>query len=214
MGLTVDIGRRIELVSMDPHFQNISIGLYRRQRDGKPEFLVHTYSGIEGAGQRIGLIATAMTILGGMESTPGETQQLRFPCGFEHHLAARRVFLEACKLDPNNAVNSRPLTILDKKTNRKITAASLGGGVYHLTADGEEEGRASRVAAVAGGLMKLAEMQPVEQSSDRVAFPCGKTHDSLVGLLLVRSLNVRAVIREQEMATSRGVLTAPSAQKL
>jgi hypothetical protein len=214
MGLTVDIGRRIELVSMDPHFQNISIGLYRRQRDSKPEFLVYTYSGVGGAQQRVGFITRAMAILGGMESTSGDTQQLRFPCGFEHHLAARRVFLEACKLDPNNAVNPRPLTILDKKSNRNITAASLGGGVYQLTADGEEEGRASRLSAVAGGLMKLAEMHPADQSLDRVAFPCGEVHDSLVGLLLVRSLNVRAIIREQEMATSRGILTAPSAQKL
>ena len=213
MGLTVKIGRRIELVSMDPHFHNISIGLYRRQHDGKPEFLVHTYSGMEGARQRIGFIASAMAILGGMELTSGETPRLRFPCGFEHHLAARRVFLEACKLDSNNAVNARPLTVLDRKSNRNIVVASLGGGVYHLTADGEEESRASRVSAVAGGLMKLAEMRPVDQCLDRVAFPCGEAHDSLVGLLLVRSLNVRAVIREQEIATSRGILTSPSAQK-
>jgi hypothetical protein len=213
MGLTVDLGRRIELVSMDPHFQNISVGLYRRQGDGKPEFLVHTYSGIEGARQRVEFIARAMAILGGMELALGEPQKLRFPCGSEHHLAARRVFLEACKLDPNNAVNPRPLTILDKKSSRNITAASLGGGVYHLTADGEEEGRANRIAAVTGGLIKLAEMRPADQSLDRVAFPCGQAHDSLVGLLLVRSLNVRAIIREQEMATSRGILTAPSAQK-
>ena len=213
MGLTVDLGRRIELVSMDPHFHNISIGLYRQQRGGKPEFLVHTYSGIEGAQQRLKFIARAMAILGGMESTSGGPQELRFPCGSEHHLAARRVFLEACKLDPNNPVNPRPLTILDKKSGRNITAASLGGGVYHLTADGEAEGRANRISAVAGGLVKLAEMRPVDQSSDRVAFPCGQAHDSLVGVLLVRSLNVRAIIREQDMATSRGILTAPSAQK-
>jgi hypothetical protein len=213
MGLTIDLGRRIELVSMDPHFHDISIGLYRRQRDGKPEFLVHTYSGVEGAPQRVRFVAAAMAILGGMESTSGETCQLQFPCGFEHLLAAKRVFLEACKLAPDNAVNPRPLTILDKKSNRNITAASLGGGVYHLTGDGEEADRANRLSAVAGGLIKLAEMRPVDQSLDRVAFPCGEVHDPLVGLLLVRSLNVRAVIREQEMATSRGILSAPSAQK-
>jgi hypothetical protein len=46
-----------------------------------------------------------------------------------------------------------------------------------------------------------------------VAFGCKQTHDSLVGLLLVRALNVRAVLREQEMTASRGVLSAPSAQK-
>jgi hypothetical protein len=32
-------------------------------------------------------------------------------------------------------------------------------------------------------------------------------------MLLVRALNVRAVLREEEMSASRGVLAAPSAQR-
>ena len=48
MSHTPFIGRRIELVSMDPHFHDISIGLYVQSRDGKPAYLVHTYSGKEG----------------------------------------------------------------------------------------------------------------------------------------------------------------------
>jgi len=38
MGRTRDIGRRIELVSMDPHFQDISIGLHE-QGQGRPQYL-------------------------------------------------------------------------------------------------------------------------------------------------------------------------------
>jgi hypothetical protein len=128
-------------------------------------------------------------------------------------MAVRRIFLEACKLHSRETLSARPLSILDKKLNRTITVTSLGNGTYALGADGDEESTASRIAAVAGGLMKLGEMIPVSESTERIAFPCGQPHDSMVGLLLIRALNVRAVLREQEMTASRGILSAPSAQR-
>ena len=66
----VDIGRRIELIPIDPHFHDITIGLYRQQITdpnlGKafPAFLVHTYSQIPGATERIGEVIQSMQILG------------------------------------------------------------------------------------------------------------------------------------------------------
>ena len=213
MSRTTDLGRRIELVSMDPHFHNISIALYRQKTGQGAVFLVHSYSGKEGTQQRIEFVASAMTVLGGMETLPREPQKLRFPCQVEHRLACRRVFLEACKLDPNAPLEARPLSILDKKSSRTISLSYQGEGTYRLTADGEETDKAGRISAVAGGLMKLGEMQTVDAAGDRVAFSCGQPHHALVGLLLIRALNVRAVFRELEMAASRGVLSAPSAQK-
>ena len=154
-----------------------------------------------------------MALLGGLELVPGESLKLRFPCRAEHPFACRRVFLEACKLDPSQPIEPRPLQILDKKSNRTITVTSQSNGVYLLAAGGEELDKASRIGAVTNGLMKLGQMQVGVSGGDSVAFACGQAHDFLVGLLLVRALNVRAILREQEMAASRGVLSAPSAQK-
>ncbi len=213
MGETIDLGRRIELVPMDPHFHNISIALYGQESGDGPVFQVHSYSNRQGARQRVESVSRAMALLGGLEPVPGETCQVRFPCRAEHLFACRRVFLEACKLDPTQPIEPRPLQILDKKSNRTIAVTSQGNGVYLLAADGDELDKASRIGAVANGLLKLGQMQVGVSSSDSVAFACGQAHDSLIGLLLVRALNVRAVLREQEMAASRGVLSAPSAQK-
>ena len=210
MGLTTDIGRRIELVPLDPHFEDVSIGLYRQQDDGEPAYRVHTYSLRPGADGRIAFVARAMKVLGGMEQDA--TGRLRFPCGRDHNLAVKRVFLEACKLDPAGPVEPRPLEILDKKSGLRIKVISEGDGVYRVTAHGEGKDPERRISFIAGGLMKLAEIDEVSGTLDRVAFPCGYAHDALVGLLLVRAPNVRAVLREQEMAASRGVLAAPSQQ--
>jgi hypothetical protein len=209
MGRTVDIGSRIELVPMDPHFHDISLALYRQERESGPEFLVHTYSGLEGASLRVESVRQAMIALGGMESTPDGL--LCFPCGAAHELACKRLFLEACKLDPSQPYTARPLRVFDKKADCDIAVSSLGDGVYRVGAASTGKNVERRVSAIAGGLIKLGQME--DQAEDQVAFSCGQGHDPLVGLILVRAPNVRAVMREQEQSASRGVLSAPSQQE-
>ena len=213
----VDIGRRIELIPIDPHFHDITIGLYRQQITdpnlGKafPAFLVHTYSQIPGATERIGEVIQSMQILGGMLKT--SEGLLYFPCKDAHEAACRRVFLEACKLASNTQPEARPLNILDKKSQLTITVDSIGSGIYRVTANGEGRGAARRISAIAGGLMKLGEMEGIEtDNKDTVGFACGHSHDALVGLLLIRAPNVRVVLREEEMGAARGTLSAPSQQ--
>ncbi len=213
----VDIGRRIELVPIDPHFYDITIGLYQQQSvdttTGKetPFFLVHTYSRVAGVADRIEEVRQTMQVLGGMLKTAEGL--LYFPCGSAHQAACRRVFLEACKLTPGTRVERRPLWTLDKKSQLTVTVNSVGDGIYAVTADSEGRGAARRIAAIAGGLAKLGEMKDTgADNKDTVAFDCGHAHDALVGLLLTRAPNVRIALREEEMSTSRGVLSAPSQQ--
>ena len=213
----VDIGRRIELIPIDPHFHDITIGLYCQHIADAvtgtdfPAFLVHTYSQMTGAPERIEEIAQAMQILGGMLKTPEGL--LYFPCKDPHEFACRRVFLEACKLASGTQAEPRPLNILDKKSQLTITVDSRGNGVYQVRANGEGRSAARRISAIAGGLMKLGEMESIEtDNNDTVRFACGYSHDALIGLLLIRAPNVRITLREEEMSASRGVLSAPSQQ--
>ena len=66
MGQTVDIGKRIELVPMDPHFHDITIALYQQGQDESPLFLVHTYSQMAGAQERIQFAVNTMTHMGNL----------------------------------------------------------------------------------------------------------------------------------------------------
>jgi hypothetical protein len=210
MASTLDLGRRIELVSMDPHCSNITIGLYEQPGGNGPEYVVHSYSGRPESQARLEFIRRAMQVLGGLELCQG---RLRFPCAAKHQLAVRRTFLEACKQAPDAAVSPRPAAILDKKLNGTVSAHSLGDGIYELASDGPPDASSARLEAIAGGYRKLAETETVEGERHRFRFACGQAHDALIGLLLPRALNVRAALREQEMAAARGTLLAPSAQK-
>ena len=211
MTQTLDLGPRIELVSMDPHFHDISIALYCPSSDNAPAYKVHTYSHLPGAAERVAGIMDAMQVLGGMEQTSDGL--LRFPCGHAHLLAVKRLFLEACKLPPEQPIEPRPLHIFDKKANATIAVASLGQGLYEARATEQAPGAARRVTTIARGLIRLGEMEEVADQPNQARFGCGHSHDALIGLLLVRAPNVRAAVREAEAMASRGVLSAPSAQE-
>jgi hypothetical protein len=209
MAVSVDIGRRIELLAMDSAFEDITVGLYLDESTGVPAFRVHTYSARPGAAERIAFLRDAMQKLGAMLPLSNGSPLLRHECGDSHTLATRRLFLEAGKLATDSIVQPRPASIFDKKSAQDITVERTGSG-YEVHAHGSDPGRASSVAA---GLAKLGALLRNAEFLERVEFPCGHSHDALIGLLLPRALNVRAVLREEEMSASRGVLAAPSAQK-
>ena len=215
MARILDLGARVELTAIYPHFHDISIGLYKRINEfGEAQFQVHSYSDREGVDNCLRHVAASMVILGGMEEVSHDRHIVRFGCGKPHVKACRRVFIEACKVLPGEVLQAKPLTIFDKKTERKITLEKVSDReAFRVTADGPEEGKVRRVAAVAAGLGKLTDLPLVEGANDLVLFPCSGGHHSLVGLLLVRALNVRAAMREQDSAAGRGVLSAPSAQQ-
>ena len=211
MAQTLDLGSRVELVSMDPHFDDISIALYCPDGPGPPCYRVHTYSCRPGADERVAGVARAMQVLGGMEQTSAGS--LSFSCGHAHRLAVKRLFLEACKLSPTQPLEPRPLHIFDKKANATIAVASFGQGLYEARATEQTPGVERRVATIARGLIRLGEMEEVADQPNQVRFGCGHSHDALIGLLLVRAPNVRAAVREAEAMASRGVLSAPSTQE-
>ena len=206
-----DRWRRVELVPMDQHCSDISIALYRCNEPEGPIGLVHTYSTAAEACVRIGSLTLAMRVLGGLEPVGEEPGYVRFVCRTWHALAAKRLFLEAAKHDPAQPLETRALEVPDTRTEQTIRIEPLGNGRYAVRADGATDEVPSRAPAIATALAKLAELEL--RNDEVVVFPCGHEHDALVALMLTRAQNLRAVMREEEMRASRGVLVAPSAQE-
>jgi len=206
-----DLARRIELVSMDRFCDDITLALYLIG-DGTVA-TVHSYSDRPSAPARLAWLAEAMVTLGGMRPKGTDGRTVEFACGGWHELAARRAFLEACKVDPAMTLGPRPLETNDGRTGQYITVTSLGGGAYRVAAVAQDPNADNRAPAVAAGLAKLAALDADPEDPTLVRFSCGARHDELVGLLLPRAINVRAALRELEQAARRGVLVAPSAQE-
>jgi hypothetical protein len=197
---------------MDRHYEDISVGLYVRDTEEGPVATVHSYSNKDGVPERMASIAAAVSVLGGLEVLP-DGVSLRFPCSTWHATAARRLFLEACKHDPSEPLEAKALEAPDSRTEQTIVIEPLGEGAYEVHAQNVTDDAPSRAPAIGRAMAKLAELSIDDGERVVVRFPCGQSHDQLIGLLLVRAQNLRAVLREEEMKASRGVLTAPSAQE-
>ena len=207
-----DLGKRIELVSTDRYFRDISIGLYAREDAGVWTFRVRSFAGHDGVADRIGFVAGAMQTLGGMQRVEA-ADTLRFFCGGGHLVAMRRLFLQACKEKPEAAPGTPALSMWDKKSEATIKAVNLGQGAYALSAEGGDDQAQRRLGALRNAMVKLADAQADESVGERFCFTCGQDHDAMVGLLLQAAPNVRAVMREFEMNAARGVLLAPGSQE-
>ena len=206
------LGNRIELVSTDRYFRDVSIALYAQdtgETGTEYRFLVRSFARYDGIDDRISYILDAMTTQGGMERA-GAENTVQFPCRGAHFVAVRRLFLQACKEKPEAPAQRLHLSMWDKKSELTVSANHLGQGVYELTADGEAE---RRLAALRNAMVKLADAEPNDDVDQRFTFGCGHGHDALVGLLLQSAPNVRAVMREFEMNAAKGVLLAPGSQK-
>ena len=207
---TIDLGRRVDLLSMDPHFFEISIAIYRSHGSTSATYVLNSYSQQKGTPDRLLCLADVMRSLGGMLMAEENPLSLQFACGHAHQLAVKRLFVEACKVEPGSDFEPWPLWVLDKKNDLTIHADSLGNGRYRCRGDRDGTRESRRIATMTAGLGKLAE---VEVDANEISFPCGSEHHEIVALLLTRALNVRIALREQEAAATRGVLSAPSQQQ-
>jgi hypothetical protein len=208
MAQTLDLGQRVELLSMDPNFHDITLALYQREQDGNTLYLVHSYSSMDGSATRVKFVNDTMVTLGGLIG--GADGLARFPCDNEHVKACRRLFLAACKLESGDEVTPRGLEIFDRKSDRNVSVHALGDGRYQMVADGDDAGAKKRLKRLAKNLVKIAALEIDADHANVVAFPCGQDHHELMGLLLFIVVNMRASMADDE---PRGFLAAPSQQK-
>ena len=212
MGRTLELGRRIELKSMDPHCHDISLGLYRQQTAQGTGYLVHTYSAHPEASGRVAEVVRGLVEGSGMLTLAEYPGLVAFPCGDRHEKALRRTFLEVCKLPAAEIGGVQPLVRPDKKAECELTIESMGGGSYRIIAPEGAELGPRRCQAVSRGFAKLCEMESDESQPNVVRFGCGMEHDALMGAMFYRAQNVRSAMQEDELAASRGTLAAPGSQ--
>jgi hypothetical protein len=212
MTVRTDLGYRVELVSMDPSFHDISVGLYRKETVDGPVAVVHSYSTRPGTEFRVAFIVDALVALGGLERLDRDADRaIRLPCRGWHNAALKRLFLDCFRVDSSAQLEAKPLQAPDTRSEQTITVAPFGSGVYRVNSSGASEGEQPRAPAIARALVRLAELDELDETT--VVFPCHRDHHELMGLMLVRAQNLRASLREEELTASRGVLAAPSAQE-
>ena len=184
------LGRCLELVSMDPHFHDVTVGLYYTGN----VTTVWSFSRVPGIEGRIEQIRDRLVALGGLIPVEGTHDKAVFPSESIFEKPLRFLFTETVEKDPSIAPPDGPITSPDTKSRLtfKVTGAQSDDKyVYTVTAEGEAPRPQSRIRAVVGGYMRYGECERVTPES--FVFPDNARHDEMARVLLPFARNVSAI---------------------
>lgn len=197
-------GRCLELIGMDPHFHEVSIGLY--VKDGIAT--VWTFSPLDGVKGRLAQIRDQLVLKGSMKAVEGTHDQVEFACGDFHDVPMRFLLRAAVEKEPIEVEDPTPLAIRDIKSrlDMLVTPKEIDGRwTYQVSATGEFKRPEVRIKAMVGGFMRYGDMDRIEP--DQGAFKCGRRHDALVRVLMPYARNVSGSEDSIEANNMRGQLT-------
>ncbi len=207
-----ELGNCIEVVSIDPHFQQVSVGLFIKSG----VLTVFSYSKLPGVETRIEQIRDRCTQLGDVEAVEGTNDQLRLISDLFLDRALRFMFIGAVEKDPALAVPTGTITAPDSKTKLTfvITGAQEGDKyVYTVSTEGEAERAEMRVRAAVGGFIRYSNCERVDKN--KFSFEDGRKYDNFARLILPLARNVNAVeakLEQDELAGQMNTQTLGFAQ--
>ena len=184
------LGACIELVSIDPHFHGITVGLFLKD----DELTVWSFSRKEGTEKRLEQIRDRLVVMGGLVPIKNFPSKAGFGCGDMHLSPLRFLTTRAVERSPTEAIPTGDITVKDLRSPLLLKATPAqddGLCLYSISSEGEFNRKEVRHRAVIGGLMRYGGMQRV--APDKASFSCGTRHDELVRLLLPYARNVSAV---------------------
>jgi hypothetical protein len=196
-------GKCLELVSMDPNFHDISVGLYIKGRVAT----VWTFSQAAGVEDRIRQIRDQVVELGGFVPVNGTHNQVSPTCGQFHLRPIKFLMMQAVEKPPDFSAGEGRIEVKDLRSPMTLIAEAAeedGKWVYRVSGEGEYKNPAARLRAVTGGFVRYGDMELVE---DGVVFPCGARHDQLVRLILPYARNVSGVQDMLDASAMRGQMT-------
>lgn len=183
-------GHCIELISMDRHFNDISVGLFLKGR----RFTVWSYSDFPGIDKRLEQIRDRLVAWGEMTPVAGIHNQADYKIGQLLERPLRFLFKEVVEKDPNEPLPSGRIEARDTKTLLTFVVTgreSDQGYVYDVTAEGDVPRAEMRVRAAVGGYMRYGSCKRLTPES--FIFPDGERHDGFARLLLGYARNVTGV---------------------
>ena len=199
-----EIGTCLELVPMDTHFKNVSVGLYYKEG----VCTVWSFSQVDGIEDRLREIRDQMVRLGGVQPVDGSDNQFIFPCGIVHMRPVKFLLTQAVTKATDFTHPEGSMTIKDSKSALMLTVTGGRGDEafsYHVSGEGEVKNPTLRLRMVVAGFMRYGEME--KMGDTEVAFSCGWQHDELLRLLLPYSRNISAVESMLEAEAVRGQMT-------
>ena len=198
------IGTCSELISIDPHFKDISVGLY--EKNGI--YTVWTFSKAEGVTDRISQIRDQLVNLGGMVPIPNTNNQAKFPNGELYDRPVKFLIKLAVEKPSNHRHPDGPISIKDLRSPLTIIINFYDGNgqrIYEVTTEGEFKNPELRKRATIQGLVRYGNMEKIDNT--KVMFPNGYQRDKLIRIILPYARNITGTQDMLDSDSMRGQMT-------
>jgi len=189
---------------MDPFFNDISVGIFKKNR----HLTIWSFSNFPRLNERIEQIRDNCAILGDVDILPGTFDKLVMRTDLYLERAIRFMFTNAVQKDKKDFKIDGPISAPDTKTKLKFFLDPYEKGhntIYRVSAEGEHEKAHIRLRAVVGGFMKYADCNRV--SPEEFMFPDGKRYDKFARLILPVARNVSATENMLSQNEMQGQMT-------
>ncbi|MBK65454.1 MAG: hypothetical protein CL769_00660 [Chloroflexi bacterium] len=201
-------GRCIELISMDPFFNEVTVGLFFKE----PLITIYSYSKKDGLENRLQQIRDRIVDISGAIPSD-ESNQATFPCSMKDGCCSsplRFVIKEAVMKDrPNDLSNGITCKDLRSEMILKIDFSDEGGiNKYTVSGDGNAPKPEIRYRAVVNGLLKYGGFEKIDNFSFKLK--CNTRNDKVVNLLLPLARNISATEESLAADDLAGQMTTQS----
>lgn len=192
----------MELISVDPHCFDISIGLYEKEG----VLTVWSFSQRPETYARIIEIRNQLVTLGDLVPVPRVNNKANFACGYIHRRPLKFLMMQAVEKPADYEIPKR--AIQDLRSDLMLSVVSKEKDVrwiYEVVAEGEHANKEGRLRAIASGFVRYGEMERIGEN--QVSFICGEQHDNLARLVLPYARNVSGVEDMLDANSIRGQMT-------
>ncbi len=196
-------GKCLEIVSIDPHFHEVSVSLFLKGRT----FSVWSYSSKEGLKERLQVIRDRMVETGEMVKSNVYNQAI-YKEGEIIEQPIKFMFVIAVEKTPTLPMPTGNLQAKDNKSGLTfVLSPQLENGtwVYSVSATGNAKNPQRRIMAMVGGYIRYGKCTRI--AHDKFAFPDGKQHLGFARILINYAKNVSSSEMLLDSRNAQGQMT-------
>ena len=184
-------GTCLELISMDPFFHEITVGLFLKDST----LTVHSYSNKDGVKERLTQIRDRIVLFGGAKPLDGYYNQATYDCGMKNGCCTSplRFLLKRAVMKNDNYDSESKITVKDLRSEMQLYLTPKeveGKTIYTVSGEGEAKKPEIRYRAVVNGLNRYGGC--VKVSHTEVSLQCFRRNDAIMKIILPIARNISA----------------------
>jgi hypothetical protein len=202
-------GKCIELISMDPFFNEITVGLFFKE----PNITVYSYSTISGVSERLNQIRDRIIEVSGAIPSEHDPHQATFNCSMKDGCCAAplRFVLKEAVMKNRKPDLSKGIICKDLRSDMMINvnfSKNQNGNIYTVSGDDNTEKPIIRYRAITNGLIRYGDFERIDNFSFKLK--CDDRNDKIINLLLPLARNISATEESLAADDAAGQMTTQS----